>query len=81
MDPAFRPWIRAHEIGEYVFCARAWWHRRQGHPSTREEDAERGRRFHMRAGQQRRWGDRLVAMAVLLLIVGLLLLFGAFAFR
>ncbi len=77
----FRPWIRAHEVGEYEFCARAWWHRRQGHRSSRQEDAERGRRFHMRFAQGRRWGDRLIALAVLLLAVGLLAICRALAFR
>lgn len=69
--------IQAHEIGEYVFCARAWWHRRQGHPSTRGEDRRAGRRFHMRFEQRRRWGACLIAISVLLAIAGMVLLLSA----
>ncbi len=78
-DP--RPPIRVHEVGEYVFCARAWWHRRQGHPSAREEDRSAGRRFHARSEQQRRWGNRLIAISILLAITGLVLLISTLAFR
>ncbi len=78
-DP--HPPIRAHEVGEYVFCARAWWHRRQGHPSTREEDRRAGRRFHARSERQRRWGNRLIAVSILLTIAGMVLLIHALAFQ
>ncbi|WP_322798990.1 hypothetical protein [Thermoflexus sp.] len=73
--------IQAHEVGEYVFCARAWWHRRQGHPSAQEEDQEAGRRFHTRFEQRRRWGDRLIAISILLAIAGTALLIGGLAFQ
>ncbi len=73
--------IRAHEVGEYVFCARAWWHRRQGHPSAREEDLRAGHRFHARLERRRRWGDRMIAIAVLLIIAGTALLISALAYR
>ncbi len=76
-----RPWIQAHEVGEYAFCARAWWHRRQRHPSSRQEDAERGRRFHVRFARRRQWGDRLLALAPLLLTIGLLAICRALASR
>jgi len=75
------PLIYAHEVGEYVFCARAWWHRRQSHPSIREENRRAGRRFHTRFEQQRRWGGYLIALSILLAIAGMVLLFGALAFR
>lgn len=78
LDPRFL--IRAHEVGEYVFCARAWWHRRQGHPSAREEDQRTGHRFHARLERQRRWGNRLIVTSALLAIAGLALLIGAMAF-
>lgn len=79
MSPDPHSLIQAHEVGEYVFCARAWWHRRQGHPSTREEDRQAGRRFHMRFEQRRRWGGYLIAVSVILAIAGIVLLFGALA--
>jgi uncharacterized iron-regulated membrane protein len=74
MEPHDPRWIQAHEVGEYVFCARAWWHRRQGHPVAHPEQAEAGRRHHHRLGRRRRWGERLIVLAALLLLVGTLLL-------
>ncbi|MCS7251788.1 MAG: hypothetical protein RMK32_03590 [Anaerolineae bacterium] len=73
--------IGAHEVGEYVFCARAWWHRRQGHPSIYVEDQEAGRRFHARFERRRRWGAHLIATSIFLAIAGMALLIGALAFR
>lgn len=31
--------IRASEVGEYVYCARAWWLRREGVEQTRGHEA------------------------------------------
>ncbi len=61
------PTIRASEIGEYVYCARAWWLRRVAglEPEGRER-REYGTMLHRRH-------DRSVAMSRLLMIVAALL--------
>lgn len=61
------PTIRASEIGEYVYCARAWWLRRVAglEPEGRER-REHGTALHRRH-------DRSVAVSRLLLIVAALL--------
>jgi len=44
--------IRASEVGEYVYCARAWWLRREGVEQTRGREArEAGTAWHMEHGR------------------------------
>jgi CRISPR/Cas system-associated exonuclease Cas4 (RecB family) len=62
------PIIRASEVGEYIYCARAWWLRRVAglEPAGRERRS-RGVVLH------RRYGQTVIASRLLLLIAGLLL--------
>ena len=47
-----RDFVRASGMGEYLFCARAWWMRREGFQPTRGGEArEAGRRWHERHGR------------------------------
>jgi hypothetical protein len=77
--------IRASEIGEYVFCARAWWlHRVQGIATQNREALRLGRTGHDRHGRtvasaqgQARlalWlggsGAVMALLAILLMLVG-----------
>jgi hypothetical protein len=67
--------IRASEIGEYVFCHRAWWlHHVQGHPSANVRELAEGTARHARHGR------RVGAAAALRLLAGLLLLAALAAF-
>lgn len=44
--------IRASEVGEYVYCARAWWLRREGVEQTRGREArEAGTVWHIEHGR------------------------------
>ncbi len=68
------PVIRASEIGEYVYCARAWWLRRVQGVESHNQAA------HQRHGQsvaayqtQRRLALLLAVLALLLLLAGLAL--------
>jgi CRISPR/Cas system-associated exonuclease Cas4 (RecB family) len=73
--------IRASALGEYVFCARAWWLRVEGFEPTRGARArEAGRRWHEGHGRRVARAKRLralasacaylaVAVAVLILLV------------
>ncbi|PYS52196.1 MAG: hypothetical protein DMF68_02325 [Acidobacteria bacterium] len=71
--------IRASEIGEYVFCARAWWLRIEGHEPTSGHDArEAGERWHLKHGRTvasvRRLRRLAAYSAFLAVVLGVLLL-------
>lgn len=70
--------IRASEIGTYLFCARAWWHRRNGTPSLNETIMQEGTTHHEQhgarvaaAGFLQKAGVVLLLLAVLLIAVGI----------
>jgi hypothetical protein len=74
--------IRASEIGAYLFCRRACWYQRQGAPSQNQTELAGGTAFHHRHGQRvvragliRMAGWALLALAIILLAVGLTLQF------
>ena len=65
--------IRASEIGEYVFCHRAWWlHQVQGETSANTRALADGTARHARHGRQVSLAAALRVLAVLLLLAGLL---------
>lgn len=65
-------WIRASEIGEYVYCRRAWWLRRaQGVETQNVRELRDGSKYHQQHGrlwQRAIWARRL-AYAVLFSVV------------
>ncbi|WP_129633280.1 hypothetical protein [Candidatus Oscillochloris fontis] len=73
--------IRASEVGEYLFCARAWWLRRVVGVRTGEGQAQHlyaGTLRHARHSQSVARSSALLWLATLLLLLGgLLLLVGA----
>ncbi len=44
--------LRASEIGEYVFCRRAWWYTGRGLPSVNKQALTSGTRWHQRHGRK-----------------------------
>ncbi|HYJ48263.1 MAG TPA: hypothetical protein VEV81_16740 [Pyrinomonadaceae bacterium] len=76
-----RKFIRASEVGEYVFCARAWWLRIEGHePTFGQEAREAGERWHRghgrvvaRARRLRQLASYAALLAVILVTIILLL--------
>lgn len=76
------PWIRASEIGEYVYCHRAWWLKQvKGLRSANVQQLQAGQNFHAQHGLQVRkvtWMRKLayafifiaVALAVFQLLTG-----------
>lgn len=67
--------IRASEIGEYVFCHRAWWlHRVQGLESAQRAQMEHGIAEHSEHGRAVQRADTLTRAAI---ILGVLALFFA----
>jgi hypothetical protein len=78
---AGREVIRASEIGQYAFCARAWWFARvKGYRSGNRAEMEQGTRQHRAHGRAvvgaylgQRLGLALILLAVLALVAWLLL--------
>jgi len=66
--------IRASEVGEYVYCARAWWLRRvAGEEPEGHERRELGTLMHEAHGRGLRLSGAALAAGVALLLLGLLL--------
>jgi CRISPR/Cas system-associated exonuclease Cas4 (RecB family) len=69
------PIIRASEVGEYVYCARAWWLRRvAGMQPAEQARRDKGMTLHWRHGQAVRYSRMLLVLAGALLLVALILL-------
>ncbi|MCX7838434.1 MAG: hypothetical protein N2559_03120 [Anaerolineae bacterium] len=67
--------IRASEIGEYVFCRRAWWlHHVQGLQSAHHAQMEHGIMQHSEHGRAVQRADTLTRAAI---VLGVLALFFA----
>lgn len=66
--------VRASEVGEYVYCRRAWWLRAvQGHASANARDMAAGAGRHVRHGRTVSLAAFLRLAAVLLAAAALLL--------
>jgi len=60
--------VRASEVGQYAFCARAWWLGSvEGRPSAHRREMAAGEAAHRRHGQQVRVSAALARLAYLLL--------------
>jgi CRISPR/Cas system-associated exonuclease Cas4 (RecB family) len=62
--------IRSSEIGNYLYCRRAWWYRKTGIPSENQAELTAGTDLHQRHGRQ-------VLASLLTRTVGLILLLAA----
>jgi CRISPR/Cas system-associated exonuclease Cas4 (RecB family) len=70
-----RPIIRASEVGEYVYCARAWWLRRVvGLEPSGHERRELGTALHRRHGRAVAGSQALVIAGAALALAALLLI-------
>jgi hypothetical protein len=66
--------IRASEIGEYVFCHRAWWlHQVQGHASANTRQLEAGTAAHAQHGRLVAVSGALRGLALFLLLAAIIL--------
>ncbi len=68
------PLIRASDIGQYLFCHRAWWLARiQQVPSTNLAEMAAGSAAHAQHGQEMKSTQRLQQIGVILIVVAALL--------
>lgn len=67
--------IRASEIGEYIYCHRAWWYRHiQGYKSANVQELAAGTATHARHGQAV-WLSSVLRVVAILLVVGAIIFF------
>jgi hypothetical protein len=67
--------VRASEIGQYAFCARAWWLGRvKGYRSTNVAAMRQGEAFHHRHGRSVTGSHLMQRLAVFLLVLAALVL-------
>lgn len=66
--------LHASEIGAYLFCARAWWYRRQGIEPRNQSELVAGLALHRQHGQQVLRAGLTRGLAWSLLLAALILL-------
>ena len=72
--------IRASEIGQYLYCARAWWlANEQGVPSSNIQELAQGEAAHRQHGRRVWFAGFLRALALALVILAVVMLLIAVA--
>ena len=66
--------IRSSEIGNYLYCRRAWWYRKRGTPSENQAEMAAGTELHKRHGRQVLASSLTRTLGLALLLAGILLL-------
>lgn len=66
--------IRSSEIGNYLYCRRAWWYRQQGFESENQADLASGTELHRKHGRKVLAAGLLRTSGFLLLLLALVLL-------
>ncbi|HEY2981813.1 MAG TPA: hypothetical protein VGJ22_11575 [Anaerolineales bacterium] len=68
------PTIRASDIGNYLYCRRAWWYRKQGVASENQAEMTGGTVLHQRHGRQVLVSNLTRTLGMLLFLAALVLL-------
>jgi CRISPR/Cas system-associated exonuclease Cas4 (RecB family) len=66
--------IRASDIGNYLYCRRAWWYRRQGVPSENQAELTAGSDLHREHGRRVLAAGLTGALAAILFLLGVMVL-------
>lgn len=66
--------IRSSDIGNYLYCRRAWWYKKQGFESDNQAELASGTEIHRQHGRQVLASNLNRTLALVLLFVALILL-------
>lgn len=73
--------IRSADIGNYLYCRRAWWYRKTGTPSENQMELAAGTHLHQRHGRQVLASLLTQTLGLILLLAAILLLVAYLAFQ
>ena len=68
------PIIRSSDIGNYLYCRRAWWYHRQGVASENQAELAAGTKIHRQHGRKVIASGLTRSLGLILLFAALLLL-------
>jgi CRISPR/Cas system-associated exonuclease Cas4 (RecB family) len=68
------PTIRASDIGNYLYCRRAWWYRRQGVESENQAEMTTGSELHRQHGRQVLASGLMRTLGLILFLAALVML-------
>ena len=66
--------IRSSEIGNYLYCRRAWWYKKQGIEASNQTELAAGTQLHVRHGRQVLASGITRTIGLILLMIALVLL-------
>ena len=66
--------IRSSDIGNYMYCRRAWWYRKQGLESENQAELAAGTQLHQRHGRQVLASNLNRMVGLILIMIALVLL-------
>jgi CRISPR/Cas system-associated exonuclease Cas4 (RecB family) len=66
--------IRSSDIGNYLYCRRAWWYHKQGYESINQTALVGGTELHRRHGRQVLLAGFLRVLGMVLLLLSMILL-------
>ncbi len=75
------PVIRSSDIGNYLYCRRAWWYRKQGYQSANQSELASGTELHRRHGRKVMVASLLNYTGCFIIILALILLTIYLGFR
>ena len=68
------PVIRSSDIGNYLYCRRAWWYRNQGVESENKTELATGTELHQRHGRQVLASNLTRTVGFILLMIAIVIL-------
>ena len=66
--------IRSSEIGNYLYCRRAWWYKKQGLVSENQTELAAGTQLHHKHGRQVLASSLTRTIGLILLLIALVML-------
>ena len=73
--------IRSSDIGNYLYCRRAWWYRKQGIESANQAELAAGTQLHQKHGRQVLASSLTRTLGLILLLIALVLVVAYFAWQ